>query len=169
MPSLARAVGCRHTAEVAEPRHLLARAIRHHLLLDGVAVPAEAEAKVCIRAPETEQLEALKEHVLALQTDDTDVKLEITAEVNRPVFPRLQGTVELFKHAREICRKIGFDLEERHSGGGSDGNFTAALGIPTLDGLGADGHGHHTQDEYILFSSLKPRARMWVQLLQTLI
>ena len=131
-------------------------------------VPAEAEAKVCIRAPETEQLEALKEHVLALQTDDTDVKLEITAEVNRPVFPRLEGTVELFKHAREICRKIGFDLEERHSGGGSDGNFTAALGIPTLDGLGADGHGHHTLDEYILFSSLKPRARMWVQLLQTL-
>ena len=131
-------------------------------------VPAEAEAKVCIRAPETEQLEALREHVLALQPEDVDVKLEITAEVNRPVFPRLEGTAELFKHAREICRKIGFDLEERHSGGGSDGNFTAALGIPTLDGLGADGHGHHTLDEYILFSSLKPRACMWVRLLQTL-
>ena len=74
-------------------------------------VPAEAEAKVCIRAPETEQLEALKEHVLALQTDDTDVKLEITAEVNRPVFPRLEGTVELFKHVREICRKIGYPIK----------------------------------------------------------
>jgi len=131
-------------------------------------VPAEAEAKVCIRAPETDQLDALRNHVLALQPVDADVKLEITAEINRPVFPRLEGTAELFEHARAVCREIGFELDERHSGGGSDGNFTAALGIPTLDGLGADGHGHHTLDEYILFSSLEPRARMWVRLLQTL-
>ena len=131
-------------------------------------VPAEAEAKVCIRAPETEQLESLRNHVLALEPVDPDVKLEVTAEINRPVFPRLEGTSQLFEHSKEVCREIGFELGERHSGGGSDGNFTAALGIPTLDGLGADGHGHHTLDEYILFSSLEPRARMWVRLLQTL-
>jgi glutamate carboxypeptidase len=131
-------------------------------------VPAEAKAKVCIRAPQTEQLEALKDHVLSLKPVDPDVRLEVSAEVNRPVFPRLEGTVELFEHTKQICREIGFELNERHSGGGSDGNFTAALGIPTLDGLGADGHGHHTLDEYILFSSLEPRARMWVRLLQTL-
>jgi glutamate carboxypeptidase len=131
-------------------------------------VPAEAEAKVCIRAPETEMLESLCDHVLSLKPVDSDVRLDVSAEINRPVFPRLEGTVQLFEHAKQVCREIGFELNERHSGGGSDGNFTAALGIPTLDGLGADGHGHHTLDEYILFSSLDPRARMWVRLLQTL-
>ena len=132
-------------------------------------VPAEAEAKVCIRAPEMDQLEKLRSHVLALQPVGADITLNITAEINRPVFPRSDGTVGLFEHAREVCRNVGIDLDERHSGGGSDGNFTAALGIPTLDGLGADGHGHHTLDEYILFSSLNPRAHMWVRLLQTLV
>ncbi len=131
-------------------------------------VPASAQAKVCIRAPETDLLNDLQAHVLALQPVDPDVRLEIAAEINRPVFPRSDGTVALFEHAREVCRDIGFDLDERHSGGGSDGNFTAALGIPTLDGLGADGHGHHTLDEYILYSSLEPRARMWVRLFETL-
>jgi glutamate carboxypeptidase len=131
-------------------------------------VPAQAEAKVCIRAPDTNMLEDLRQHVLALQPVGHDVKLEVTAEINRPVFPRGAGTVQLFEHTKQVCRDIGFELDERHSGGGSDGNFTAALGIPTLDGLGADGHGHHTLNEYILFSSLEPRARMWVRLLQTL-
>ena len=131
-------------------------------------VPAEAEAKICIRAPETAMLVELCTHVLALRPIGPDVELEVAAEINRPVFPRGPGTVKLFEHAKEVCREIGFKLDERYSGGGSDGNFTAALGIPTLDGLGADGHGHHTLDEYILFSSLKPRARMWVRLFQTL-
>ncbi|MBT6607811.1 MAG: M20/M25/M40 family metallo-hydrolase, partial [Rhodospirillaceae bacterium] len=131
-------------------------------------VPAEAEAKICMRAPETSMLDDLRDHVLALQPIGPDVTLEIAAEINRPVFPRGPGTAQLFEHAKEICREVGFELDERHSGGGSDGNFTAALGIPTLDGLGADGHGHHTLDEYILFSSLAPRAKMWVRLLETL-
>lgn len=131
-------------------------------------VPAEAEAKVCIRAPETRMLDDLRDHVLALQPIGPDLELEITAEINRPVFLRGPGTVKLFEHAKKVCREVGIELDERHSGGGSDGNFTAALGIPTLDGMGADGHGHHTLDEYILFSSLEPRARMWVRLLQTL-
>ena len=131
-------------------------------------VPARAEAQICIRAPETELLETLRSHVLALDPIDPDVRLDVSAEINRPVFPRSEGTVMLLEHVRGICREIGFDLGERHSGGGSDGNFTAALGIPTLDGLGADGHGHHTLDEYILKSSLEPRARMWVRMFETL-
>lgn len=131
-------------------------------------VPAFAEAKICIRAWETETLDVLRETILALEPVDPDVRLEISAVINRPVFPRSEGTIQLFNHTREICREIGFDLDERQSGGGSDGNFTAALGIPTLDGLGADGHGHHTLDEYILFSSLEPRARMWLRLFETL-
>jgi len=131
-------------------------------------VPAHAEARVCIRAPETELLARLRRRVLALQPVGDGVRLEISAEINRPVFPRSEATASLFEHTRGICRELGFELDERHSGGGSDGNFTAALGIPTLDGLGADGHGHHTLDEYILHSSLEPRARMWVRLFETL-
>jgi glutamate carboxypeptidase len=131
-------------------------------------VPAEAEAKVCIRAPDTRMLDEMRAHVLALQPIGPDIVLEVKAEINRPVFPRGPGTVELFEHAKKVCHEVGIELDERHSGGGSDGNFTAALGIPTLDGLGADGHGHHTLDEYILFSSLVPRAHMWVRLLQSL-
>ena len=131
-------------------------------------VPAYAEAKVCIRAWDAGILDELREMIQALEPVDPDVWLEVTAAINRPVFPRSDGTVALFEFTREICRELGFELEERQSGGGSDGNFTAALGVPTLDGLGADGHGHHTLDEYILFSSLEPRAQMWVRLFDTL-
>ncbi|MBO6949441.1 MAG: M20 family metallopeptidase [Rhodospirillales bacterium] len=131
-------------------------------------VPAYAEAKVCIRAWDAETLDQLRETVLTLSPVTPDVRLEITAEINRPVFPRSEGTIKLYEHTRAICKDLGFELNERQSGGGSDGNFTAALGIPTLDGLGADGHGHHTLDEYILFSSLEPRAHMWLRLFETL-
>ena len=131
-------------------------------------VPASATAKVCVRARETKTLEALIEKITARQPFDQDVKLEITGAINRPVFERSEATARLYEHTRAICRRIGFDLLERHSGGGSDGNFTAALGVPTLDGLGADGHGHHTFDEYILASSLAPRVEMWMELFTSL-
>lgn len=131
-------------------------------------VPATATAKFCVRAPETDTLEALVAEISARRSFDPDVKLDIRGEINRPVFERSPGTVRLYEHTRAICRRIGFDLVERHSGGGSDGNFTAALGVPTLDGLGADGHGHHTHDEYFLLSSLEPRVAMWVELFSSL-
>ena len=68
-----------------------------------------------------------------------------------------------------IQSEIGFALEDVvKTGGGSDGNFTAALGVPTLDGLGADGHGAHTDYEHIFYSSLEPRTRLMLRLLQTL-
>ncbi len=131
-------------------------------------VPAAASAKACVRATETEALEALVAEISARQPFDPDVKLHISGAINRPVFERSPGTALLYEHTRAICRRIGFDLVERHSGGGSDGNFTAALGVPTLDGLGADGHGHHTLDEYLLVSSLEPRVAMWIELFSSL-
>ena len=70
----------------------------------------------------------------------------------------------IFRTAAEI----GFDLQDLKTGGGSDGNFTGALGIPTLDGLGADGHGAHSNDEYIYYSSLVERCRLMVRLMETL-
>ena len=76
----------------------------------------------------------------------------------------------LFEHARACAADVGFALEAvPMTGGGSDGNFTAALGVPTLDGLGADGKGAHTLEEQIYISSLEPRARMWVRLFETLV
>ena len=67
-----------------------------------------------------------------------------------------------------MAAEIGFTLEDTYTGGGSDGNFTGALGIPTLDGLGADGAGAHTDWEYILFSSLEERAALMIRLFETL-
>ena len=74
----------------------------------------------------------------------------------------------MYQHARTLAKDIGFDLVDMHTGGGSDGNFTAALGVPTLDGLGVDGHGAHQLDEHLLYSSLEPRAKLLVRLLETL-
>jgi glutamate carboxypeptidase len=77
--------------------------------------------------------------------------------------------MKLFEHAKVCAAEAGFELEATETtGGGSDGNFTAALGVPTIDGLGVDGEGAHTLDEKIYFSSLEPRTKMWVRLLETL-
>ena len=67
-----------------------------------------------------------------------------------------------------MAEEIGFDLQDMYTGGGSDGNFTAALGVPTLDGLGADGRGAHAHDEQIYFSSLESRTALWIRLFETL-
>ena len=98
-----------------------------------------------------------------------DVKLSVTGGLNRPPYTKNEGIAKLFDHARKVCGEFGLDLKDvKLTGGGSDGNFTAALGIPTLDGLGADGKGAHTDYEQIYFSSLEPRAKMWVKLYETL-
>jgi glutamate carboxypeptidase len=75
----------------------------------------------------------------------------------------------LFEHARACARELGFELADvPMTGGGSDGNFTAALGIPTLDGLGPDGKGAHTDYEQIYYSSLEQRTRLMLRLFETL-
>lgn len=81
---------------------------------------------------------------------------------------RLPGTVRLFELARRLGQAIGLDLSERAVGGASDGNFTAALGIPTLDGLGVCGDGAHTDEEYVLIASLAPRAAVLAGMLLNL-
>jgi glutamate carboxypeptidase len=74
----------------------------------------------------------------------------------------------LYDHARGLARAIGFDINHQSSGGGSDGNFTGAMGIPTLDGLGVAGTGAHTLEEHIEAASLVPRARLLAGLFATL-
>jgi glutamate carboxypeptidase len=72
----------------------------------------------------------------------------------------------LYETARGIASRIGFDITHQSSGGGSDGNFTGAMGVPTLDGLGVQGAGGHTLEEHLLLDSLVPRAKLLAGLLQ---
>jgi glutamate carboxypeptidase len=89
--------------------------------------------------------------------------------MNRPPYERTEAVAALFEHARRQAAELGFDLEDvPRTGGGSDGNFTAALGVPTLDGLGIDGDGAHTLHEYALISSIEPRRKLMLQLVETL-
>ena len=128
----------------------------------------ECYAEIDLRVPNPELAAEYEAKILGLTAENPDVKLEITGGINRPPYEKDEGIQSLFEHAKGLCAEIGFELEDMHTGGGSDGCFTAALGIPTLDGLGADGVGAHAQNEQIYFSSLEPRAKMWIRLLETL-
>ena len=131
-------------------------------------VPGECVAEVDLRVPTPELASEYSGKILGLAAYDTDVSLVIEGGMNRPPYKKDAGIAALYEHARALAAEIGFELEDMATGGGSDGNFTAALGIPTLDGLGADGHGPHTLDETIYFSSLAPMTKLWVQLFETL-
>ena len=114
----------------------------------------------------------ISEEVMAilegLETEDPDCLITVTGGIDRPPYDKFHGIAALFEHAKKVAAEIGFELEDLKTGGGSDGNFTGALGIPTLDGLGADGHGAHSFSEYIFFSSLEERTRLMIGLMETL-
>jgi glutamate carboxypeptidase len=101
----------------------------------------------------------------SLRCADNGCKLEITGGINRPPMERKPGTVALYKLARKLAAELGFQLDEASTGGGSDGNFTAALGVPTLDGLGAVGEGAHAAHESIVVEHLVPRTALLAALL----
>jgi len=137
----------------------------------GTAVnvrPGECYAEVDLRIPSPELAAEFHDKIMNLEPHAPDVTLDVTGEINRPPYEKDEGIAALFEHAKSLAAEIGFELEDLKTGGGSDGNFTAALGVPTLDGLGADGHGGHTLDETIYLSSLEPRAKLWVRLFETL-
>jgi glutamate carboxypeptidase len=104
----------------------------------------------------------------SLRCADPACKLEITGGINRPPMERKPGTVALYKQARKLAAELGFRLDEASTGGASDGNFTAALGVPTLDGLGAVGEGAHAAHESILIDHLVPRTALLAALLANL-
>jgi len=94
--------------------------------------------------------------------------LEVTGGMNRPPLERTAGVGRLFRHAQRLMQELRLPLGEVSVGGGSDGNFTAALGVPTLDGLGAIGGGAHSPSEHILVSALPVRAALLAGLLASL-
>ena len=108
------------------------------------------------------------ERMLALSGAANDVSFKVTRGVTRPVWEPDAGTMALYEKARGIARELGFDLPHASAGGGSDGNFTGAMGIPTLDGLGVRGADAHTLNEHIEVESLAERGRLMAGLLATL-
>jgi glutamate carboxypeptidase len=132
-------------------------------------VPAECKAEVDLRVPSQLLAEEMTHWFLNLEPIGKDVTLTVEGEMNRPPYQKDAGIAALFEKAQAIYREIGKELKDVPlTGGGSDGNFTAALGIPTLDGLGADGKGAHAAYEQIYFSSLLPRTYLCARLLETL-
>jgi glutamate carboxypeptidase len=92
--------------------------------------------------------------------DDPACSLRVSGGINRPPMERGEGTVQLFQQAQSLAAELGIALQEASTGGGSDGNFTAGLGIPTLDGMGAVGEGAHAAHESLLLDELLPRTAL---------
>lgn len=129
-------------------------------------VATYCDAESLSMAKRQADLDEAVEKMLALRPTGNDVQLIVTRGVTRPVWEPDEKVMALYGTARGIANRIGFDITHQSSGGGSDGNFTGAMGIPTLDGLGVAGAGAHTLEEHILVDSLVPRARLMAGLLQ---
>lgn len=132
-------------------------------------VPQFARLRIDGRVATLAEGEALVRRVLALQPQTPDTTLAIRGSLNRPPYEKTAEVAALFALAQELAADVGFALEDcPMTGGGSDGNFSAALGVPTLDGLGIDGDGAHTPGEYALISSIAPRRALMTALLRRL-
>ncbi len=130
-------------------------------------IPEAAHAAIDLRVPSTALAEELTATILGLQPKTAGVAITVTGGMNRPPFEQTPAARKLFEHAHKLAAGIGFELIGTKTGGGSDGNFTAAH-TATLDGLGVDGKGAHTDHEQIRISSIAPRAELMRQLLATL-
>ena len=131
-------------------------------------IAAEAVAEVDVRIERLADAARIDRKFRGLRPVNRKCKLEISGGVNRPPMERGTGTGALFAKAQAMAREIGWKLEETAVGGGSDGNFTAALGIPTLDGLGGVGDGAHAVHEHVLIEELPRRAALIAGLLATI-
>jgi glutamate carboxypeptidase len=131
-------------------------------------VPAEATAKVDVRFWTPEDGERIVNTIRQLTPVLVDAQIEVTGGINRPPMPRSEKNIALFEHARILAAEIGFELKDQVVGGGSDGNFTAAMGVPTLDGLGVDGAGAHADHEHIIVDDIPQRAALLTRLMQTI-
>ena len=125
----------------------------------------EADVRVCDLAAAAE----MEQRFAALKSSYPDIEVSVTGGLNRPPFALSAGGDELFAKAAAIASQLGLELEsDGLSGGGSDGNLTAAKGVATLDGLGVDGDGAHTNHEHLLYSSIEPGTRLVQGLFETL-
>lgn len=128
-------------------------------------VPASCFAEVDMRVLEESEMERLSAAMSNLEPYLPEARISFEGSWNRPPMPRSPIMAEAFAHAREIAMSIGIQLTEGGTGGGSDANFVAPLGVPVLDGLGAVGNGAHSEREYIELSSLAPRTALLAALI----
>lgn len=131
-------------------------------------VAGNAEAVFDVRVPRADQAEELERRFAEIEPFDERCKVVVDGGLGRPPMERGPATVPLFEKARELSAEIGVELQDAAVGGGSDGNFTAALGIPTLDGLGAVGEGAHSSNESILLDRIPDRMALIAKLIATI-
>jgi len=131
-------------------------------------VPTQCQAQVLCVAPTANAFHEIRQQMDALDTGDPELRVEVDAGPVRPLFKPTAGTLALYEIAASVAAELGLNLDHGQFGGGSDGNFTGALGIPTLDGLGVHGKGLHTKSEHIYVSSLVPRAQLLAGLYRAL-
>ena len=131
-------------------------------------IAAEARASIDMRYAEIEEGERILREMAALKPVADGARIEVKGGINRPPLVRTPEIAALYEHARRLSGEIGFELGEGAVGGGSDGNFIAALGVPVLDGLGVDGAGAHAEHEHIIISDIPRRAALLAALIETI-
>jgi len=128
----------------------------------------EAACEIDLRVATVEDGERMEAAILGLRPVTEGCTVTVKGGMNRPPFAEDAAILALYAQARAVAATLGLDLPKQHRGGGSDGNFTAALGVPTLDGLGCTGAGAHADHEHILWQDLAPRAALLLGLIETL-
>ena len=124
-------------------------------------VPAEAVIEIDMRADDMATAERLTAAMLARTSYNPDVRIEVEGGINRPPFERSPAVARMYEATKHLALELGLPMAETSRGGVSDGNFSAALGCPVIDGLGCNGGGAHAIDEHILVSTLAPRAALF--------
>jgi len=123
-------------------------------------IPAEAWAEVDVRVARAADENRITRKFATVKSIDRRCSLSLSGGMNRPPMERSRGAVELFQRAQALAADLGMQLDQASTGGASDGNFTAALGVPTLDGMGAVGEGAHAAHESVLVNRLAERTAL---------
>jgi glutamate carboxypeptidase len=131
-------------------------------------VAERARAVVDVRIARLADAASIERAFKTLRPVNPRVRLEVTGAINRPPMERTPGVAKLYGLARNVADALGIELAEGSTGGASDGNFTAALGVPTLDGLGATGDGPHALDEHAIIKDLPERAALVAGLIRAI-
>ena len=130
-------------------------------------VAGEAETEIDVRIARAKDAARIDRKFRGLRVRDQGCVIEVEGGMNRPPMERSRETVTLFCRAATLAERLGFSLAEAATGGGSDGNFTAALGVPTLDGMGAVGEGAHASHESVVLADLIPRTALLKEMIRT--
>jgi glutamate carboxypeptidase len=131
-------------------------------------IPAEARASIDMRFQSEDEGARITEAMASLKPVHDRARIEVRGGINRPPLVRTPEIGALFDHAKQLAAEMDYELKEGSVGGGSDGNFIAAMGVPVLDGLGVDGAGAHAEHEHIIIEDIPRRAALLARLIETI-